>query len=385
MKERLPAQVSSDGFYHAYVSDRTRRSGRKQVKAKTISGLKTKISTHNRIRFKDAYRITQEEKQIYCKGEKALSVTNTVTRNLQNYQRFFGGTDFENMLIDEITEQDIEDEMLKILRQYDLRKAAYQSMCTIIRTAFTYAYRHRYACENIAARVDFGHPKFQSMLADDVDIEDRLYTDDEIRRMLTYCHIAEEDKHEPVVYALEFQILTAVRRAEVCPLKWSDIKSDGSTAYIEIRRELIFVKRSKVNEHSYSQIVEHTKTYKSRRIPIWDELADFLRRLRRAHEFLRSDSEFLFPQENDLGCLNISAVYKRYGRMCRKIGVPVISGVIRGTHAFRRNFAKRINDAELASKLLGNSEKVLRKNYYDGLDLMMALSALEGNQKGNQG
>ena len=42
-KYTFPQTPSSDGYYHIYVKDRSRKNGRKAVKDKTLDGLKAKI------------------------------------------------------------------------------------------------------------------------------------------------------------------------------------------------------------------------------------------------------------------------------------------------------------------------------------------------------
>lgn len=42
-KYNFPQVPSSDGYYHIYVKDRSRKNGRKAVKDKTLDGLKAKV------------------------------------------------------------------------------------------------------------------------------------------------------------------------------------------------------------------------------------------------------------------------------------------------------------------------------------------------------
>lgn len=376
-KYTLPTKVSSDGYYHVQVIDIFKRSGRRQIKAKTIDDLIEKLVKYDSPTFIDIYKLTQEEKAKYCKGDRKLSVTNTITRNWQTYNRFFKDTDFEQLPVSLINELDVEDILYANLSRYELHRTAFTSMCTVLRQTLKYAYRHRFLSEDVVSRVDFSSPKFVNMLIDEIDISERIYSEQEIVSMLNYCREEETGPEAITAFALEFQIIVAARRDEVCSVKWSDIDASG-IGYIEIKRELIFVKKSPTNPKSFHKIVEHTKTYKNRRIPIWNELERYLERLKTFHALNRIDSEFLFPYTNEYGCLSTNAVYKRYYRMCKKIGIPIKEGVIRGTHAYRRNFAKRIDDDRIASRLLGNSERVLRKNYYDGLNLTEAADILNG-------
>lgn len=129
-------------------------------------------------------------------------------------------------------------------------------------------------------------------------------------------------------------------------------------------------------------IVEHTKTSKNRRVPVWSELQEFLDRLEEFHNSNDIYSEYLFPSKRSkYGCIDLRTPYKAFHQMCEDLGIELSLDLPKGTHAYRRNFAKKIDNATLSSKLLGNSEKVLKRNYYDGLDLDKALLVLEGNQR----
>ena len=67
---KFPQTPSSDGYYHIYVADTSKKSGRKQLKDKTLDGLKTKVLAHEqgitgqaRKTFKTVFELTQECKR----------------------------------------------------------------------------------------------------------------------------------------------------------------------------------------------------------------------------------------------------------------------------------------------------------------------------------
>ena len=83
MKEReeilsrytFPSKKSKDGYYRIYVADTQKKSGRRQLTAKTLEELKDKvyefehgISGKARKTFKDAFLLVQEEKLKYVKN-----------------------------------------------------------------------------------------------------------------------------------------------------------------------------------------------------------------------------------------------------------------------------------------------------------------------------
>ena len=324
--------------------------------------------------FKEAFNLSQEIQLKYIKKEdKKLSVANTINRHLREYKRYFEGTKFESLPITNITVKDIKDHTMEVLTNYDLRRRAYNNYITLMRAAFIYALDEEIIKENPMDVINFANHRFINMLVDESNIEDRIYSDDEIRRMLLYLRQKERRYPKRISFmALEYQILMGERRGEVAPSKWSDIKEEDGIWFVEVRRELIDSFNTVGNV-----IVEHTKTRKNRRVPIWHEVREFLDRLIIFHQKNNINSEFLFPSKRSTtGCIDLKTPYRVFYEMCKDLGIKLDKSLPKGTHAYRRNFAKRVGDAELASKLLGNDERVLRRNYYDGVDMKRALQVL---------
>lgn len=324
--------------------------------------------------FKEVFYLSQELQLRYIKREdKKLSAANTINRHLKEYKRYFEGTEFESLPINKISVKDIKHHTLQTLENFDLRRRAYNNFITLMRAAFVYALDEEIIKENPMSVINFANPRFINMLAEESDIYDRIYSDEELRKMLLYLRAKERRYPKRVSFmALEYQILMGERRGEVAPSKWSDIKEEDGIYYIEIRRELLDAANTVGNV-----IVEHTKTSKNRRVPIWYEVREFLDRLIVFHQHNNINSEFLFPSKRSTtGCIDLKTPYRVFYEMCKDLGIKLDKSLPKGTHAYRRNFAKRIGDADLASKLLGNDERVLRKNYYDGVDMRKALQVL---------
>lgn len=383
-KYTFPKKPSSDGYYHIYLKDPLSQK-RRSVKAKTLDALKEKvyqfengISGEAHKTFKTCFEISQDEKLRYVKNkEKILSIQNTISRNQSEYKRFFAGTSIENRFIEDISKKDIEAVVEENLKKYDLHPKGLASMRLILNSIFTLAYQENWITDNPYARIDF--KKYADMLSAPVPTEERCYTDDELQRIVHQIELTQAEKPRYITaYALELQIICGLRRGEIPPLRWSDVHEN----YILISREQLTVKKTAtVPEHF--EIVSHTKTYKNRKFPITDELADFLERLKKMHDKYYPDSEFLFPAKSDNGCITNNCMYNYFRRICRKENIKICREVIRGTHAFRRTrISEVINQSNgniiLASELFGNSPEVAKKYYYTGIDLEQAKKILNG-------
>lgn len=347
-KYTFPAKASKDGYFRIYVNDSSYKSGRKQIAAKSLEELKDKVYQHecgitdaSSKSFKYIFELTQKEKLKYVKDkEKKLSLTNTIERIQRDYNHFFAGTDFEKMKIYEITNKDSE---------YLIKDNPYD-------------------------QVNF--KKFKDMFIKNVPIEDRMHSDEELFRMIDELHCKQQERPKYSSYwAMEFQILTGTRRGEIPPLTWEHIKE-----------QYLIIEQSQITTGNTMHIVSHTKNYVKRRFPITDELNDFLKRLKERNEVYFPNSNFLFPANNELGTITNRAVYDVYVKLCKKLDIPRIKGIIRGPHSFRRNIITFITNAtngniQMAASLCGNHTEVAQKNYYTGPDLESSKNILDMRNK----
>lgn len=381
----FPIKKSSDGYYHINLPDKTKKSGRTQLKSKTLEELREKVIQHDlgvesslKKTFTDVFNLLQEQKTKYIKdAEKLFSVQNTISRNYSEFRRFFinNNTTFAKMNIEEITPKDIEEIFCYNVKECELRPKGIASLKALLNQTFDYAFKQNLIRENPFLRVDF--EKFRYMATSPVPIEQRAYTDDDLKKFLDYLHDKQEkQKNYLPAYALELQILTGLRRGEIPPLKWSDVTAD----YIHIHQEQLTIKKhGNVSEHL--EIVNHTKTHKNRKYPMSDDLKDLLKRLKSVHDRYYPDSAYLFPAKTENGVISNYIVYNLYRRMIKSLGYQQTDGVILGTHSFRRNAITRTVNASngnlvLAAEMFGNSPEVIRSNYYTGLDIEDAKSVV---------
>lgn len=384
-KYTFPQKPSSDGYYHVFVDDPSKKSGRRQIKARTLEELRDKILQHEkctspslRRNFRDVFELILSERPKYVKdSEKLLSLNNTICKNRYEYSRYFEGTDFEKMYVDEISKRDIENICFYNLNRLELRDKSFLGMRGILKSVFQKAYEEYWINDNPYSRVDF--KRFKDMLVQSASIEERVHSDDEVERMIAYIHDYQRKMPSFMSpYALELQIAMGLRRGEVPPLEWNDIR-DG---YISISKEQLTVKKSDTVKKQYCKIVSHTKTWKDRRFPITSDVQACLDKIREAHDRYYQESPYLFPNKSGDGVIHNSSLYNFYWNMCKRLGIEICHESRKGTHSFRRNAITKVvnetgGDIVMASQLFGNTPKVAMSNYYAGLDMDKAKSVLE--------
>lgn len=266
----FPSKPSKDGIYRIYVQDSAKQGGRKQLSSSTLEGLKDKVYTYERSSkysqckktIGDIFQITQDEKLKYIKSEeKKVSVKNTIVRNKAAYKRFVTDTFFDKMFICDVTKNDIEELFFINLERYELKKKGLASLKAVIKPIFDLAFQEYWISDNPYARVDF--KKFNNMLIEDTPIEDRFFSQEELDMMLQYVHKKQRENHKNFFtpYALELQMIAALRRGEVPPLKWTDIDDFSLT----VQREMITAKSPEGGKQEF-KIVEHTKNLQKQKI-----------------------------------------------------------------------------------------------------------------------
>ena len=307
--------------------------------------------------------------------EKLISVQNTLSRDKSEYKRFFGDSDFEKLDVDEISESNIYDYTFNILNKINFKNKTLNSYKSILLGVFKHAFTQGYILINPMDRIDFA--RFKYMVDKDVPIEDRVHSNEEIDKMLEYSRKYQENQPDFIpAYALEMQILTGMRRGEIPPLTWEDLDKDK----IYIHREQITLH----NTENHYEIVNHTKNYKNRYFPITKDINILINKIKKINNKYYN-SEYLFPKKSDPAKpIGNNEVYKfYYYKVCKDLGIKTCRETIKGTHAFRRtgisNVINNGHSFEIASALYGNSPNTAEKNYFVGLNMDIAINALNGN------
>ena len=254
------------------------------------------------------------------------------------------------------------------IKKYQLTKKGMATIRGIINMTFKRARYMGWIDENPADRILW--KDYKKLLREPTPIAERAYSGEEIRKIREHLckhHITKPD-YIPA-YALEFQLITGMRRGEIPPLLWEDVDFKAGTIYIH--REQISQQSKRADAE---QICNYTKNGKARLYPIADLEMEFLERLKAVHDKYYPDSPFLFPADSRNGCITNNMVYQFFRRMCTKLGITISKDCIRGTHAFRRNAITEVinksnGNVVLTAQMFGNSPETIRNHYYVGEDI----------------
>lgn len=387
MKENLlnkytfPKKPSSDGYYHIYVNDSTKKGGKTQIKCKTLEGLKEKVykKEFDNCRsktFKEVFELMCKYKLSLSFNDRKFSTEKTISNYESTYKRFIKDTAIEFKYIDEITADDIEKNILLNAERYTLNKSSFKALIGLFSPVFKYAIQKKLIIYNPWLEIDL--KAYNNIYISSNPISERAHSTEEIDKIIEYLREYQNSKPNYfALYALEFQIMVGCRRGEIPPLRWSDITYDSIT----FSREQIEVRKSKRIKKSYDKIVNHTKTNKVRFFPLTSELKDLLAQIKRIQKEYNIKSEYIFPANTENGCIKNQTIYYCYKKACEKLGIKKNEGIIKGTHSFRRNRITEVinetGDINFAAEIFGNSPKVIYDNYYLGSNKEKHISALE--------
>lgn len=199
---------------------------------------------------------------------------NSIYKYNTDCKRFFVGTDFADMPMNQINENTIKVFMLESVKRLNLCKESTRKFFGYIKNVVRYARIEKIISEN---PVEFLSPKDFARHCNEIDQSDskRYYTDSELAVILKGLHeYYQENPLYMAPYAIELAMYTGMRVSELSTLKWSDI--DDTCISIN--------KSAKHNRLKNEFTIGKTKTKKSRVYPIDDQINDLLARIKRVQE-----------------------------------------------------------------------------------------------------
>lgn len=378
----FPSKPSSDGYYHINVKDESKKTGRRQIKAKTLEELQDKVFEYEkgidgkaRKTFKDIFELIQNRKLELASEDALISVRNTVNRNRSDYSRYIKDSNIEDKMIDKITKKDLDKLIIMNLKKYKLKAKAFNNLKTLIKSVMDLAYFEYWIEDNPYNRLNF--KDYKGLLKPEDNIDDRAYSNAELDMITESCRIQQlKFPKKSTAYALEMEIEMGTRVAELVALRWDDIYSN----YIDISSQQLR------NIHDDGRItydiVNHTKTHQDRKFPITENIADILIRLKKLHDSYYPDNPYLFPQDSD-NPITKKQLKDFFDYRIKKLGIKK-KGLTLGCHSFRRNAISKVCDNTngniiLAAELFGNSPVTAAKNYKVTSSLDVKLKALCSN------
>lgn len=305
--------------------------------------------------------------------------SNTVSKYICDYQRFFSETEFEKMDIRNITEEDITIFIISRIKSLNLKEKAGKALWGYISGVFHSAKINKKIVSNPCDYVETkSFMKFydRTMKSD----ESRVLDDKDISIIMEQLNRDHSIKPNYLPsYAVELAIYTGMRSGELAGLKWDAIQID--------KRIMTIDKSEKYDRINKNYFISSTKTYKSRQFPISDKMMRLFEQIAQIQRQYGCYDNFVFSTAVD-GNIHGRTISDCMRNKCIQTGID-----IKGIHAIRRTVNSKMRcegvSSTVAASLLGHTEKVNQQNYtYDitGMDYKRKIvEKINEDVKGNQG
>lgn len=300
-------------------------------------------------------------KQVYqeWRATKDLELSdNSILRYNTDYIRFFKGSDFENLPMNEINENTIRKFMLETIKDLNLCREACKKMFSYIRNTVKYARIEKVITDNPVEFLEL--KQFSRHCTEKAKpMEEQFFSDKELLMIQKGLEELYGDKPMFIPrYGVEMSMLTGMRVGEIASLKWEDIHDD----YILIHTS---IKHNRLKNEFY---IDTTKTKKSRQFPMCDEIADLLNRIRNIQEKYDCVSEFIFTNGKG-GYINGQRISDCAKRLTNYLGIHG-GGITALRKTINSNLRRNGVPVTMVASMLGHTTEVNEKYYtYDTSNL----------------
>lgn len=363
--EKHPYAISKgkDGKWRTYIPDANNKGKRRMIKRSSKDAIfevliryyleEEKKESDKQYRFQVFFEMWRERQISYEVSN------NTIYRYDADYNRFFKNTDFENMDIREINEEDITAFIIKNIKKYNLKEKTGKMLIGYIKGIFKHARVKKVISENPCDYVDMRmFTRYYNNKNEKAS--DRIMNDNDMALLLKEIDKTKKKRPEYIPnYAVLLSIYTGMRIGELAGLKWEDVREkDG----------VIVICHSEKYDHTINKYyVGNTKTGRERQFPLSPKLIDLFHEVKKVEMQYGYLGEYVFQDAQ--GRIHTRAIDHCLRRRCASAGIPVKS-----IHDLRRTFNSKLRCAgvsvSIASSLLGHSEEVNISRYtYDISDM----------------
>lgn len=280
---------------------------------------------------------------------------NTICAHRKHWKRFFDGTDFFQIPLQEIKVSDINSWANQLIKKYNLSSHTWQTIKTIPKQMFEYAKDHGYIARNPFPELKVT-VKFRQVSKP--TNETQVYNTDEYHKIIEDLWKSYNKKHQPRFLSIVCNFLMGLRAGELCALRWRDLNMDKWE--ISIVQEMVHMDATELNNPYYDvykasgQIVilpgqegrkgvyvllDHTKTHTERVIPVVHKAQEIFKLLKANAPDIRPD-DFIFGYGSKY--LNLRSINSMLEYACKHISTDV-----KRSHKLRKTYASRLNAAGL--------------------------------------
>lgn len=347
----------SDGRWRTYVTDSSKKNGRRQIPKKEKRDLEN-VVIEEYLKNNPASTTIKALYEDWI--EYALAVgdieKNTADRYQNEYDRFIKGTDFECKDIRTLSSNEVIQYLKSVVNKFRISRKAFSNLKTVLSGIYSYAKSEREIdCISLSYTMKdlkISDKKFATKIIKD---HEQVFNEEEALLIANYILENYQSTRELGVL---FALLTGLRVGELVALKNGD--QEKSALYIQ-RTE---IKYKDENNKTVYDVREFPKTKESMaEIELTDSALDILRLIRKTNIQNGITSEYLFYEEA-YGRLKSYFFDRTIRKICKRINIPV-----RSMHKLRKTYASYLlaNGVEekIAQAQLRHKDSATTHKYYE--------------------
>lgn len=351
--EQYPYKIwrANDGRFMTYLTDETKRYGKKLIAKKTEEKLYHAIIDDYNKTHAEANTVTVmfHKWMEFAKRENTLSL-GTIDRYTNDFVKYIANTDFANKDILKVQSEDVQDFLKSVMYgrrdENKLTLKCYTNIKIVVNGIFTFAKSElKIQCvSSVDAMKNVKIPKRLFKYSVKMD-SDEVFDEDEIKKLSSY--ITNEYYGNRLSGTRElgilFLIVTGLRMGELVTLKYSDV--EGSKLYIQ--RTESHCKGE--NGHNRLFIKDYPKTPESMNgIELSDTALLVWKWLRQQNVKCGTMNEYVFYEEK-YGRLHEHHFKKVMMNLCNYAGVKY-----RSLHKLRKTYASMLFAYGVEEKIVQN-------------------------------
>lgn len=323
-----------DKRWQTYVVDKSKKYGRKMIKAQTKEKVYLKLAEY--------YEIIDSQDGVSMRGvykkwipykRSITNSENTIYRHFNHWRRYCEKCEIIVKPMKRLTILELEEWANGLVKNHNMTRKEWQNVKVIIGGIWDYAYRNGNIKTNTWRDVRIT-VKFRQVNKRPAEAE--VFIGDDLCKLILKCKELYDTTENQAYLAIMFNIYCGLRVGELVALKVKDINFEN--AHLSIEREEVHLRtRHDDNTVTYEWIIEeHTKTYTNRYIPIIPKAMEIVNSIVSKHGQYSSTDRYLFTRNGEH--LNTSTVSRALTHACKQAGISHKS-----THKIRKTFASKLN------------------------------------------
>ena len=337
------------GRWHTYIDTSNSKRGIRHISRSSRKDILDELIEYYRVR--DDTVLNTYNNWIQFKREYERIKEQSLTRYDNDYKRFFDGTDFEKLPIENVTENQIRKFIIQSIKDKNLTSKSFAGLRLLLNGIFKYAKYEGKTTISIStffADLDV-HGMFQSPPK-----KTEAYSEIEIKKIIKEC----QKKGDAIALTIALDMQTGARIGETTACRWVDVSFKHCT--LSISSTAISYK-DPVTKKRVHKIQDVPKSEAGDRVIFLTDAA--VKTLKKLY-LITGQNEFICSDPEDGHRIESNTLRKRLEKICEKIDVKY-----RGTHAARRTMGTKLLNSgmpdDFVRKQMGHSDIETTRKYYN--------------------